>query len=262
MAKVGIAGDWHGSTKHAIKSIRTFQRLGVDTIYHLGDFGFGWNKSFEDQVNEVLEELDMVIYVTPGNHENYDYLETLWDDPIVTGVRRARSAIKVLPRGHRWQVGETKFVSLGGAASVDRKWRKRNVSWWEQEYTTEADVARTIAGGEADVMLCHDLSEGVFIQLGPASDWPAEDIERSDVNRLMIRRATDVVKPKLFMHGHYHRFNDETVSKGDGTGEMYDTRYVGLDMEGTAMNLAILDTDTLELEFIDYWTGLETSWEN
>lgn len=262
--RVGVAGDWHGSTKHAIKSIRTFKRLGVDTIYHLGDFGFGWSKAYEEQVNEVLSELDIVLFVIPGNHENYDFLDTVWYDPIITGVRRVKSHLKFFDRGARWKIGETTFVALGGAASVDRKYRKPNVSWWEQEYITPEDVQRTKAGGKADVMLCHDLTWGVHIPLGPESDWPPEDIERSNINRKLVRLAADVVQPKLFMHGHYHKFNDETTElfASEASDETYTTRHVGLDMEGTAMNLAILDTDTLELEFIDYWTGLETSWEN
>lgn len=259
MARVGIAGDWHGNAFHATKSLGTFSRLGISKVYHLGDFGFGFGVNYEKSMDVELDRLVMTLDVVEGNHENYNYLNSF---PVAeNGQRNITPRIKALGRGQRWNIGDTSFVALGGAASVDREWRTPGRDWWPEEYITHNDVAYTAAGGYADVMLTHDLPSGVYIKLGPQSDWPEEDIIRSDENRAMLRLAVDAVKPRLLMHGHYHIHNDEIeINLGEHAQEEI-TRFVGFDREGKKHNLAILDTETLELEWIHYWSGTST-WEN
>jgi len=59
MAKIMIAGDWHGDTMHARKTVRRADAMGARKIMQVGDFGYweheadGFN--YLDALNEEPE---------------------------------------------------------------------------------------------------------------------------------------------------------------------------------------------------------------
>ena len=104
--RVGIAGDWHGSLRWAERSIPLFKRAGVRTIFHLGDFGI-WHgaegRMFLRGVDFWCSRAGITIFVTPGNHENYDEVDAI---PVAEdGLQWATEHVALLPRGHRWRTG-------------------------------------------------------------------------------------------------------------------------------------------------------------
>lgn len=145
MTSVGFAGDWHGDTGWAVGAVRRFADAGVQTIFHVGDFGI-WpgvaGDAYLDTVERALRARGAVLAVTPGNHEDYDQIGALcprtehhWS--FLGDVGWLRPHLAVFPRGHRWTMpsgsGIRTFVSLGGASSVDRSFRTPLIDWWPQE---------------------------------------------------------------------------------------------------------------------------------
>lgn len=250
---VGILGDTHGQQRWTRFALWAYKELGVDVVYQVGDFGFGKSNSgktdpFSAFVNDNAKKFGVHVVVVPGNHEDYDIIDSVPVDS--DGWQHYMDAIDIAPRGHRWTQNGVSFVALGGAPSVDRQYRlsvqRPNMKlWWEQEAITQADVDKTVAGGYADVMLAHDAPFVEQIQKvigGNPHGFAEQDIHYAYEGRKLIDSAFVGVKPKLFVHGHYHFPVDETVQWDDGS----KSRVFGLDRDGTPGAIGFLDLDTLE----------------
>lgn len=263
MTRIGIVGDTHGSIEVTSKILRSLRDEGLTVIHHVGDFGF-WpgvpGSLFLSEINTLLSELGQTLYVTPGNHEDYNQIKGF--RPREDGWLVARTHILVAPRGHRWSIGDTSFVSLGGAPSVDRAWRVRAMRqigipiWWKDEDISREDIDRTVSGGRADVMIAHDAPHGVpGVEQGIAgnpSNFTEEDLEYALEGRLKMKEAVDIVRPKVFFHGHYHWKVDDSISIfNEDTGLDDTTRVLGLASDGAPYSSGILDTETLDFTFME-----------
>src|SRR5690606_22311304 len=93
-----------------------------------------------------------------------------------TGMRPIRHNIFHLPRGFRFTIHGVRFLALGGAYSVDRRWRKLNKDYWLEEEVTEADIANTLLPEDptTDVLLMHDSP---FPAPNPITDNPVRQAE-------------------------------------------------------------------------------------
>ena len=264
VTKIGLLGDVHGNANTVLSALRKFSREGVTHILQLGDFGF-WpgthGQTFLTYVNKLLTKNGQYLYVTPGNHEDYhqiyDFQQINRDGWVV-----ARAHILIAPRGHRWSWEGVSFVSLGGAPSVDRKWRVENEkagrrkSWWMEEAITEKDIMKTIAGGHADVMVAHDAPYGVpqiekFIAPNP-NGFYKDDLEYALKGRNDMLTVVDIVRPKVFIHGHYHiRVDDKLEIFNENTGLDDTVRIFGLNSDGNPGTSGILTLPGLSTEFLN-----------
>lgn len=253
LSKIGVLGDTHGNTSWALYALNKFHREGITKIIQVGDFGLYDTQSghgFLKRLNLLASQYGQTIYVTPGNHEDYDYINKLEESTVEPGWLHVRSNILVAPRGHRWEWDEKSFVSLGGAPSVDRAWRvavqgPKRTHWWAEEAITPEDVALTIAGGYADVMVGHDAPFAPSIQeriKGNPHGFRKDDLDYAYAGRVLMDEAFVGVKPKVFLHGHYHFPVFETVN---------DALIAGLNCDGSNYSLGALDTDTLDVAIWD-----------
>jgi hypothetical protein len=152
----------------------------------------------------------------------------------------------VLPRPARLTIGARTVLSLGGAASVDRRKRTEGRDWWPDEAITDEHVAAAIAGGPADVMLTHESPANTpvravrdMLRTNPHR-FPAEALEESAQSRARVSEVWDAVRPQLLLHGHMH-------TPGGGIAED-GRRVVSLGADEQPGNLAILDIRTLTIE--------------
>lgn len=252
MTKIGLAGDWHGNTRWAVSVLDFFAKNGISVVYQVGDFGL-WpgadGKAYLDAVRKVCEENGQRLWITPGNHEDYDQIENVEGEiQNLGGGPRFTWEVALLPRGFAWEEGGLKFCSLGGAPSVDRLSRKPGRSWWEGERITLEDVRR-LEGVEADVMLTHDSGNActpavaAIIDVPPhKAPWPEITLIEAAEGRKMLDLAIELVKPKLLVHGHYHVYD---LAIGRGEPEEGGMVVLSLDMDGLRTNVAVLDTETL-----------------
>lgn len=244
---IGLLGDLHGRGSWLGFALRQFKNREISTIVQLGDFGLWPKKSaFVDSAQKKLTEYGQTLYVIPGNHEDYDQIDNI---PVhEDGFQHLRDNILLAPRGHRWNWDSASFVALGGAPSVDRSHRKSSgsdKSWWAQEAITPEDVAKTIAGGYADVMLAHDAPEGLEEIHRQVSHNPhgflEEDLLYAADGRRRMEEAVQGVRPKLFFHGHYHFLVNEKKKLTNGQ----ESHIVGFARDHLDNSLGSLDTETL-----------------
>lgn len=158
---VGVLGDLHANTRWTIASIEKLCTQ-LDSLseprpwffLQAGDFGAwddrgGWN--FLQQVNLVLAAKGAVIAFVPGNHENYNFIES-WADWSPPGCPN----IYQLPRGYRWRWHDRTWLALGGAVSPDKSVRSPQIGWFPQETITYEQAEKVCADGPANVMITHD----------------------------------------------------------------------------------------------------------
>ncbi|MFC5789698.1 metallophosphoesterase, partial [Agromyces tardus] len=188
-SKVAICGDWHGNGFHAVAAIKHAAEQGAEAILHVGDLGYRFVPSFMAKVQRALEDTGLSLAFVPGNHEDWNYLDKHQAEHGVTAIP-LRPNIFYLPRTYRWTWSGVSFLALGGAHSVDRLWRARG-EWWARE-TIGADEAFTaVNGGHADVMICHDVPDGVRIPCieGNPCGFPESEIAAAQQHRELLRRV-------------------------------------------------------------------------
>lgn len=237
--KIAYAGDWHANKHWATIAIQYAREEGAEHILHLGDFGYDFTPGFRNEVELALAQAHIDLWFIDGNHENFNWL---YDQPSLDdGRRKISQHVYHLPRGYMWNWGETQFMAVGGAFSVDRRWRKLNKSWWLEETLTDEEIEAACRGDKADILIAHDCPWGVDIpgiDDGSPSIYPADAIRESQMHRRQLRKIVDVIQPKEIWHGHYHRRYDALANFGYGHVEVH-----GLDMDATSLkdNVIIVD---------------------
>jgi hypothetical protein len=266
---IGLAGDWHGNRGWARLRLLDFAVAGVKTIFHLGDFGiFPGNsaRKYIHRLNGILRENDQELLVTLGNHE--DYVQVSAMKPVTDGQWAGITVynpdyphIKYFKRGVAFEIEGVKFLSVGGANSIDRFYPHRipNISWWEGEQISLGDVYRSVesAGDGVDVMLAHDAPAEVPLFDGHksgagSSNWSFSDLEYAQKSREALSQIIPVARPKMYLHGHYHFFADLDVPLKDWEGNEYTMRSICLDMDDNPNNIGVLELPTKEFTVLPY----------
>ena len=215
--RVTVAGDWHGDHGAAKWAIRDAASAGSSVLLHTGDFGIYGDRDgelFLDRISGWLGRYGMVLLTVDGNHEDFSHLES-YPCSARHGLRPLRPRVYHLPRGTRWTWAGLTWLALGGAASLDRSTRTAGVDWWPQEDLTYADVDAASAPGRADVMLTHDMPNGVGRGDAP-SGWPAVDLLRAMSNRALLTEVVRAVRPTHLFHGHMHYRHTTDLDLGAG----------------------------------------------
>ncbi len=252
-----FSGDWHGNTEWATLAIDCVAANDVNTIVHTGDYGYTFDDEYVTGVEKALAEhsdLDIMLYFVDGNHDLHEFLWALPLDSNGFGVLSEHQ--RYIPRGHRWQWWGKTFMGLGGATSVDADQRTPFVSWWPTEVVTSADMHKAVYGeipfqlqyGDkgkeiaprtVDVMIAHDAPSGhkipgISIREGIERGFSYDLLQKAEVHRRTMRAVFDEVRPRLYVHGHYHvRYH----LQGD-----YGCQFVGLSEDATSLenNLFLL----------------------
>ena len=86
-------------------------------------------------------------------------------------VHRIRSNILHLMRGQIYTIEGKTFFTFGGAFSIDRLYRKKNISYWEEEIPSSEEYNEAIQHLEAcnykvDVILTHTAPREIVRRMG------------------------------------------------------------------------------------------------
>jgi len=227
--RIMICGDWHGNTRWVVKMIEKAAHNHLAKIIQCGDFGIWTHREdgvkYLDVINETCRDLGVKVYFVPGNHENWDHI-TWWIQNYPRdkkGFVLLRSHILMVPKYLQWVWNDKQFAGVGGAVSIDREWRIPAVSWWQGEQLGQLDVINIQESFvETDYLFSHDSPTTVpHPQLKTDPD--------SQAHRQRMDEVGKALKPKLWFHGHYHKWMPDYAFPA------FDpfTHVWGLDMDGT-----------------------------
>ena len=115
------------------------------TIIQVGDFG--WSPVF---LNSMLPELPWPVYAIDGNHEYHPMLKGM------DKVTEVKPNLFYVPRGTVLNIDGYDIGFMGGAHSVDKKWRQFGVDWWPDEEVTEQNINQMLAKVKSvDILVTH-----------------------------------------------------------------------------------------------------------
>lgn len=218
MNRVFITGDTHQSVdilKLSSSVFKVGKELTKDDILIItGDAGFCWSCGTEPRGEEKfwrnwISNKPWTTFCTLGNHENYNLIKEF---PIVEF--HGAPAIKITDslfyeiRGEIYTFNNKTFLSFGGADSTDIGWRRKGVSWWEEEAITQEQVDNVLEklklyNNKVDYVLTHTGGSEVCRTLG-------FEPRGSD---LMLDKVLEKVEYKYHYCAHYHEdiiINDRT----------------------------------------------------
>lgn len=153
---IAFIGDIHG--EFAILNQLLRQLPAEATVIQVGDYGL-WPEpalSVSAAMSEYLPPARpdpcRPVYWIDGNHEYAPLTRGLTE---VTQVARNSWFI---PRGTVLELDGRRLGFLGGADSVDKQWRRPEVSWFEDERITYAEASRLLtnaASAPLDLLVTH-----------------------------------------------------------------------------------------------------------
>lgn len=209
---MAITGDMHGEFERIREcSLVCDKNLAKnDYLFICGDFGLVWNNSFmEKRQRRYLASKKYTVCFIDGNHENFnmlnDYPVEMWNDGKVHIIERDKDnkpKVIHLMRGQLYTIGGKKIFSFGGAFSIDREKRIKDLSWWEQEIPTEIEMIEGLSNLErhnfqCDYIITHTLPEEIMKNF-----YKINDEERK------FNKFLDIIKKnvnyKHFWCGHLH----------------------------------------------------------
>lgn len=232
MTRLALIGDVHGNSTWAHTAMYHASDQGAERVFFLGDFGYSFRPSFVMALTNASVDTGLIIEWIDGNHEDFDYLESIGFD--------LGPNFKYHPRGSVEDIDGVRFMFLGGATSVDRQWRTPGKSWWPQEALTFTDVARAHEAGKADIILSHDAPHLPPMLNDNTAPFPKIDLQISGLHRAIYRHVYNDAQPKAIFHGHYHVFYRKQYNEPWGDVDVY-----GLNCDGTSLfeNVVIIDTE-------------------
>lgn len=257
--KILLSGDSHCDINHLKAISARMEKFECDKAFVLGDFGWWPKDKGGRKFIEKIGKLDFPIYFLAGNHEDWEDLEKYQEYPDYNeeGFIEVAPNILYTPTGFRWEWDGVKFLSVGGAYSIDRKYRVKFISWFPQEIITIEDMDKALVTDldlthNVDVILSHDAPAGVDMAMefamlyGGAKYFDLDAGTGLNMNRL--RTICDWWKPSRLYHGHWHlRYTQHHQFYDSSSKENYDIMVTGLNCNQTGGEaFTVLDTKDIK----------------
>lgn len=191
MSKVYVTGDIHGEIDINRISYNNWEEsknlTQNDYLIICGDFGFPFfptdisdepltNKLCRSSRNSYKHWIKWLatrpynILWCDGNHDNhvfwYNQEVTKWNGGNVHIHPDAPNVIHLM-RGEYYIINNTSFWVMGGASSIDKAYRTRNISWWEEELPSNKEYNNAIENlakynNKVNYIITHCCSEQIM----------------------------------------------------------------------------------------------------
>lgn len=208
-----LIGDIHGEVP-TLRWIAKTRHISDCSIILLGDTGLGFGNVKQDYLysNKIWEKRDIHLYLIRGNHDDPSF----WLDKEKREAFNKENSHVTLLEDQIIKINGFDYLVLGGATSIDKRYRKVNKTWWPDEhmdYTTEYLSPDTKVTG----ILSH--VGPVPLSAQPLGDHWFENAStlKQDLafEKQFINNVIDIIKPSKWFYGHYHI--TESFNVGEGT---------------------------------------------
>ncbi|MGD9697512.1 metallophosphoesterase family protein [Acinetobacter sp.] len=223
MSRIFITGDTHRNIDIEKLSERNWpeqkELTKDDYLIIAGDFGMIWDPEPTEQERDDLKELSDRSFTTlfvDGNHENHARLNEMPQIEKFGGtVGWIAPSIMHLKRGQVYTINGMKFFTMGGAESIDKYRRIRDISWWPGELPTTAEMLNAMLNldnhnWEVEYVITHTAPLHVI----KAMDM--HDSKIKDPMAVFLEEMKLKLKFKEWFFGHMHQEWDSADSKFHG----------------------------------------------
>jgi predicted phosphohydrolase len=214
--RIFVTGDTHGY--HSIGKLSKknwpegHELTKKDYLIVAGDFGMLWSylrTKAEEYWLKWLDDQPWTTLFVDGNHENFNLLDKLQEKELFGDrVGIVSHSIFHLRRGICYRINGQKILTIGGAHSHDRPYRKWGETMWQQEEITDKDIriAKSSiedAMFEVDHVITHCAPPNWAIRAMPADRVAYYNPDPSEESLGLIRDHSGLTYGKWWF-GHYH----------------------------------------------------------
>lgn len=222
-----IIGDTHGENSFWKMGNNYFEKMGLekptanDTLIHVGDLGFIWDlpnniTKTELYLKDWASQKPWTLITAGGNHENWDRVLKLPLVPWPGGEMAYRYTDNVFYaiRGGTYEIEGKTFFFMGGASSIDKKYRTKDVSWWENEIPNIKEMDQGIQALDkkqmkVDYVITHTFPREVVYKMGFNS------INSCPVSSYLSQLLRFGITFKRWFGGHFHQDIEIDTEYGD-----------------------------------------------
>lgn len=205
-----VLGDIHGDWVYISHHLKEYNIENYNII-QVGDFGIGFkhlNKELRmlDELNQSLNKRNCTLYVIRGNHDNPFYFTDKGIDMV------NKSNIKFIKDYTTLNIGGHNIFCVGGAISVDRQARTKNISYWEDEKFV-LDKEKCLNAKNIDIIITHTSPDLSFpFDFNHIVHYYAENdpklLDDLQYERELVRNMFNLLKVnntiKKYFYGHFH----------------------------------------------------------
>ena len=204
-----VTGDTHANIDIAKLNTTKFPQQKEltknDFVIICGDFGLCWDGSHREMWwQDWLTAKNFTTLWIDGNHENFDMLYSYPVEKWNGGkIHRIDKNIIHLMRGQVFDIDNMRIFTMGGASSIDRRFRKESVSWWSQEVPSEQEWSEAFRNlnkfnNKVDYVITHAAPLDMASRIPGLSKDFYDPVERDLFNIMME------IDFKKWYFGHYH----------------------------------------------------------
>lgn len=192
MSKVIVTGDIHGDFG-AINVV--INKKFPDVIIQCGDNAYFW-----PETNNVgkIKPGNCKVYLLPGNHSDWDQIESKIG-------RRGRDPVEIeqnvfyCPIGSTAVINERRFMFIGGADSIDKKYRTLGISWWKQELLNQEDIDFCLSTTHKIDIICSHTAPKMFNIADKINLLKIDDPSAAALDIIF-----EQLNPYAWFFGHFH----------------------------------------------------------
>jgi len=221
--KLYVVGDIHSNANNERKQLNTKnwpeqkELTKDDILIQLRDFGDIWyhkeHKYYKQDRywQEWWASRNYTLLVVPGNHENWDIIESL---PIETKfnakvrvLNTEKGPIYLAITGEIYTINNFKILTICGAKSTDALYRTEGISWWRQETITQKDIDNTLDNLETyetiDYIFSHTMPQSMIEQFIHYNENTKDKFK--DPTAEFLEHLWNTIDIKYGIHcGHFH----------------------------------------------------------
>lgn len=207
-----FTGDIHGEFNTLLWYVDQ-KCLNNSAVIVAGDIGMGFYKhnyyidTFKS-MNKKLLKRDIHLYFIRGNHDNPDYFNNIPEDIKFSNIHLIRDYTVLHIRGYN-------ILCVGGATSVDKKFRTKDIDWWEFENVLPYDKLNC---KNIDIVVTHCtpiFCPPKYERISWMDD--ALDIKAQKDRKILAQLYFDLIakdnKIKYWFYGHYHKHYESGLER-------------------------------------------------
>jgi len=205
-------GDIHGNFDKLLRNIIRYD-LHDEILIQIGDFGIGFDPIMVELIKLVnidleLEKRNCKLYIIRGNHDNPSF----WEKNRITDLKY----ITFIEDYSILDIEGKNVLFIGGGISIDRKKRKRDVSYWYHEnIKPNLEFMKSLKNNSIDVLITHTPITKIFqyklttdLEYYTSKDsFLIEDLKEeqdllNEYNNILLSTQKDSLK--YWVSGHLH----------------------------------------------------------